>query len=351
MEIILFLPLLILFPYAVYYLFPAKFVKGFEERNEVIEPKTFYVYSFVFHVHTQFSYDSLGKPEDVKKARDLCGLDYVIITDHEVDTFKLFEDERIITGVERKINDEKGKLLGDLIEVGDIKVISHHFKRKYRWRLERKDDYFFELINLKDALIENKKSLIFYLFLGIFVYPIFKKSYLRNFVKVIKVEEYVKKYLSEGWKNKVLGGLDHHVKVYIREVGIKFLFPSYTFSFCLLRNFLISRKPVKNKKEFLEALKEGNTIISFGEKPSLFWLENSKLFVYTPYPNVLIRVFTKDKVKNFVGSNLKISLEKDPCMVVGYRYAFRVWKFFFGVKPIFVSDVVKPTEHYKILIS
>ncbi|AAC07078.1 hypothetical protein [Aquifex aeolicus] len=340
MEFLL-LPFFLFIPYILYFLYPVKFIKNFREVNEVLEPESFYIYSYAFHVHTQFSYDSLGKPEDVKKAREICGLDYVIVTDHEVDTFKLFEDKNTITGIEKKINDEKGKLQGDLIEVGDIKVISHHFKKKYRWKLERNKDYFFELINLKDSLVENKKHLFFYLFLGTFVYPVFKKSYLKNFVKVIKVEDYVKKYLSEGWENKVLGGLDHHVKVYIREVGIRFLFPSYTFSFRLLRNFLLSKKPARNKEEFLKALRSELNVISFSEKPSLFWVKNSTLFVYTPYPNVIIRIFSKDKVRTFLGSNLKFSLERGNYLVVGYIYSFRLWKFFFGVKPLFVSDLIK----------
>ncbi|RUM31428.1 MAG: hypothetical protein DSY32_01150 [Aquifex sp.] len=338
---LLFLPFLLIIPYILFFLYPVKFINDFEEVNEVLTPERFFLYSYAFHVHTQFSYDSLGKPEDVKKAREVCGLDYVVITDHEVDTFSFFEDDHTITGVERKINNDKGELQGNLIEVGDIKVISHHFKKKYRWRLERKRDYFFELINLKDSLVENKKRLFFYLFLGMFIYPIFKKTYIEDFVKVIRVEEYVKKYLSEGWENRILGGLDHHVKVYIREVGIRFLFPSYTFSFRLLRNFLLSRKPIKDKEDFLRALKSESNVISFSEKPSLFWVKDSTLFVYTPYKNVIIRVFNGKKVRSFTGSNLKLPLEKGNYLAVGYTYSFKFWKLFFGVKPLFVSDLIK----------
>lgn len=341
MELLILFPAILILPFIVFYIYPVKFVQNLEASDIVLEPPKFYLYSYVFHIHTQFSYDSLGKPEDVFRARDEEKINFVIITDHEVDFFKFFEDEKTIVGVEKKINDSQGKLLGDLIEVGDIKVISHHFKKKYRWRLERNEEYIFELINLKDALVENRKNLFFYLFLGIFLYPFAKKSYIKNFVKTINLEKYIRNYLKEGWKNKIIGGLDHHVKVYIREVGIRFLFPSYKFSFSLLRNFLISKRPLKDKKDFLNAIKREKNVISFSNKPTLFWLEESTLYVYSPFPRTLIRVFSKNNVRSFHGSNLKLKLSKGTYLVCGYTYAFRIGRFFFGLKPLFLSDLIK----------
>ncbi|GAB6065535.1 hypothetical protein JCM9492_06270 [Aquifex pyrophilus] len=338
MEFFFLLPLIFL-PYIIFFLYPIAFVKNPVRRENLINPPKLFLYSYVFHIHTQFSYDSLGKPEDVKRALLENDLDFAVITDHEVDHFKHFQDEKIIVGVEKKLNDERGKLLGDLIELGELKIISHHF-RKYRWKLERKKEYLFELINLKDALVENRRGLIFYLLLAPFIYPFMKNSYLRNFVKVIDAEKYIRKYLKEGWENKVIGGLDHHVKIYVREVGIRFLFPSYSFSFRLLRNFLLSSKPIKNKEEFIKALRNEINLISFSEKPSLVWNDGKKLFVYAPYPNVLVKVFSKNGIKTFESSSLELELPQGSYIVCGYRYAFRFWKFYFGLKPLFVSDLI-----------
>ena len=338
MELLFFL-VLIFIPYLLFYIYPIAFIKNPVRKNSLITPPKLFLYSYVFHIHTQFSYDSLGKPEDVKRAARENNIDFVIITDHEVDYFKHFEDERTIVGIERKINDEKGNLLGDLIEIGELKVISHHF-RKYKWKLPRKREYLFELINLKDSLVENRKVLIFYLLLAPFVYFFMKNAYIENFIKIIDTEKYIKKYLKECWENKLIGGLDHHVKIYIREVGIRFLFPSYSFSFRLLRNFLLSTRPIRNKEEFLRALGKEVNLISFSEKPSLVWKEGKTVFIYAPYPNVLIKVFSKNEIKNFESSSLKLNLPEGNYIVCGYRYAFRIWNFYFGLKPLFVSDLI-----------
>ena len=231
MEVLFILPILLLIPYLIFFLYPVRIERVTRDFRglSLLPPSAVFLYSYQFHIHTQFSYDSLGKPEDVLKARDEAGIDYLVITDHEVDHFKHFADERTLVGVERKINDEKGRLLGDVIELEDIKVISHHF-RKYRWKLPREKDYLFELINLKDALVHKKGRLFFHLLFAPFFYPIAREYYLKSFTKVIKPEEFAQRYLKEGWKNKLVCGLDHHVKVYVREVGIRFLFPSYRLS-------------------------------------------------------------------------------------------------------------------------
>ena len=338
MEILI--PLLLLVPYFLYFIFPVKFIPSVKKSDVVLEPPNLYIYSYQIHIHTQFSYDSLGKPEDVFTARDKNNVDYVIITDHEVDTFKYFADSRTLVGVERKIN-ANGKLLGNLIEVEGLKIITHHFKEKYRWKLEKREDYIFELINLKDALLKSKRNLFFYILLGIFIYPISRKGYLKNFLKLIDTEYYVKRYLKEGWKNKVICGLDHHVKVYVREVGIRFLFPSYMFSFSLMRNFILSRKKITYKNDLLNSIKSESNLISFSDKPSIFWKEGRKLNVYSPYPKVLIRIFGKNTEFNFLGSNACAELDKGEYIACGYTYTFKLGSLFFGLRPLFITDLIK----------
>ncbi len=342
MELLLLIPILLLIPYIVFFLYPIRVERIHKEFRglKLLPPSAVFLYSYQFHIHTQFSYDSLGKPEDLFRAREELGIDYVIVTDHEVDSFKHFADGRTLVGVERKINDENGGLLGDVIELGNVRVISHHF-RKYRWKLSRSDSYIFELINLKDALVHKKGRLIFYLLFAPFLYPIAKKYYVRNFIKILEPEEFVRKYLREGWRNKVICGLDHHVKVYVREVGIRFLFPSYRFSFSLMRGFILSGRRIKDREDFLKAFTEFPHITSFSEKPALFWTRNKTLFYYTPYENVLTLLFGENERKAFLGTNGKIELKGGRYILVGYTYLFRIWNIFFGVKPLFVSDIIK----------
>lgn len=342
MELLLLFPILLLVPYILFFLYPVRverISKNFKDLN-LLPPKAVFLYSYEFHIHTQFSYDSLGKPEDLFKARDEAQIDYLIVTDHEVDYFKHFADDRTIVGIERKINDEHGRLLGDVIEVSDLKVISHHF-RKYRWKLPRKTEYLFELINLKDALVHKKGRLFLYLLFAPFLYPVAKNYYLKNFTKVIKPEEFAEKYLEEEWENKLVCGLDHHVKVYVREVGIRFLFPSYRFSFMLMRGFVLSRRKLNTKDEFLQAFREFPHVTSFSDKPTIFWKEGNTLLYYAPYRNVLTLLLRKGEKRAYVGSNGRIELGEGVYILVGYTYLFRLGNIFFGVKPLFLSDIIK----------
>ncbi len=322
-----------------YFLFPVRYTRA-EESKINLTPPDLYLYSYVFHVHTQFSYDSLGKPEDVISAREESKVDYVIVTDHEVDHISRFADSRILTGVERKLNDEEGNLLGDLIEVGDLKVIVHHFKPRYRWRLERKEDYLFELIDLKDALMKSKGKLLLFTLASLLMYPIVKRRIPEYIPKLLDISYYSDRYLREGWRNKVIGGLDHHVKIYVREVGIRFLFPSYRHSFKIMRNFLLSPRKLKSKEELPRMIKEFNNIISFSDKPSIFWLEGKELKVYMPYNNCLLVVKEGKERREFIGSNHIVNSVSGQLILEGYTYSMRLWRFLFNVKPIFITFVV-----------
>ncbi|RLJ71268.1 hypothetical protein BCF55_1567 [Hydrogenivirga caldilitoris] len=326
-----------------FFAFPVRFVKDVSPNAPLMEPPDVFVYSYVLHIHTQFSYDSLGKPEDVIRAREEAGIDYVIVTDHGNDHIKNFADDKLIAGKEIKLNDDKGNLQGDLLEIGDLKVIAHHFRGKYRWKLEKTRDYLFELVDLRDALLENKLKLILYLFIGFLLYPILGRRIISNYTKLINTELYVERYFKEGWLCKVVGGLDHHVKLYLREVKKRLMVPSYELSFSVMRNFVTSRTPIESGKDLLKSIKEGINLISFSSKPSFVWIEENSINVYSPFNNTYVVLISRygDK-RESIGSNAKFShLEGGFYIVLGYTYALKVGRLLFGVKPLFVSDLLE----------
>ena len=326
-----------------FFLFPVRFVRVSERSPEVLEPPEAFVYSYVLHIHTQFSYDSLGKPEDIIRVRDKLGIDYVIVTDHDDDSIKNFADERVIAGREVKLNDEEGNLLGDLLEVGSLRIIAHHFRGKYRWKLDKRRDYLFELIDLRDALLENKGKLVAYILLGLFLYPFLGRRILPNYTKLIDTELYARRYISEGWSSKVVGGLDHHVKMYVREVRKRFMVPDYELSFSLMRNFLVTSKRVNSKEKFVEAISSSTNVISFSSKPSFAWVEGENIKVYTPFSNTYTLLLSKEgRVREALGSNaLYKNLDRGNYLVLGYTYSFRIGGLIFGVRPLFVSDLLE----------
>lgn len=301
-----------------------------------------YLYSFEIHLHSQFSYDSLGKPEDIIDFSRAEDIDYVIVTDHDNDHIKHFADKGLIAGIEKKILGEEGGILGDLLLVEDIRVVAHPFKERYRWKMDLPEDYLFELIDLKDALLERKGLLLSFI-PYILIKGLFSANYaLEAIKKLIPVEKYALLYLSMGIKNPIVGGLDHHVKVYIREVGIRFLFPHYRHSFRIMRNFLISKERVEGKEDFLKQLKKGHIIISFSKKPTLYWKEEGKVKVYPPERCVLIR-YGREGVEAYRGSYFEIE-QHGTSLFLAYTYKFHWSNFYFGLKPLFIF-LCKEEEH------
>ena len=342
-EAVLLLISLLLILIVWFLIFPVRWTRGAGRSEKVLEPPEVYVYSFVIHIHTQFSYDSLGTPEDVMEARDRHGIDYAIVTDHESDSIKLFADERLVAGREIKLNDEKGNLLGDLLEIGEIKVVAHHFREKYRWKLEKRGDYLFELVDLRDSFLEGKIKLILYILCSLLLYPLLGRDRIfRQFAKLVDIERYARRFLQEGWRSKVVGGLDHHVKLYFKEVRNRFLFPSYDFSFLLMRNFLLSRYPVKSREDFLKALRNETVLISFSEKPSFVWNEGRTICVYSPFGNTYTVILSRaGKRWEFLGPNVEFRpQENGSYLVIGYTYAFRIGSLLFGLRPLFISDLL-----------
>ncbi len=334
MMLILFVILLLYVAYLI--LYPFKWVKTHKVKPTYWLPD-FYIYSYQFHIHTQFSYDSLGKPEDVIRSMRLEDIDYAIVTDHDTDAIKqICHDPKVIVGIEKKITDEKGNILGDIISVENLRVVAHPFKEKYRWKLAKDEDLLVEIINLKDALLENKFRFFLFLLPTIFSYPILKEKSVTLLRKVIDVDSYAKAYLKDGWKNPVMGGLDHHVKIYIREVGMRFLFPSYRFSFLLMRNFLLSDREIDHGKDLVNAIKRNLSLISFYPKPSFIWVEDKKVYIQTPYENSLIIVEGNRKT-SFEGSYAHVELDDDTYVLYAYKYLFRIGKLYLGLSPLFIT--------------
>ncbi len=326
-----------------FFLFPVRRTKRVFLCEDLVEPPEKFIYSYVFHIHTQFSYDSLGKPQDVIEARDLLGIDFVVVTDHDDDSIKIFADERLLAGKEIKLNNKEGQLQGNLLQIGSINVIAHHFRNRYRWKLEKNKDFLFELINLRDVFLAHKRKLFFYSITAILLYPFMGKSLISSFIKLIDTKSYALKYLSEGWRCKIIGGLDHHVKFYVKEVKRRIMLPSYKISFSLMRNFLLSSIPIKGKEDFLKAMKEGVNVISFSDKPSFVWVEENKIKACSPFTNTYMIVISENlKEREFLGSNLLLSdLEPGYYIILGYTYKFRFGGMLFGVKPLFVSDLLE----------
>ncbi len=325
----------------LFFILPVKSLKNVKIANS-IDPPNFYVKSFVFHIHTQFSYDSLGKPEDIESTKKEEAIDYVIITDHENTHYKCFENEHILVGKEEKITNENG-IVGSLISVDDLKVVAHPFKKKYIWRLEKTKDLVVELIDLRDAVISSKFAML-WRYIGALIPKIFlKKRIYRFFSSALTPEIYIKKYFEQGWRNPVIGGLDHHVKIYIREVGIRLLIPSYRWSFGMLRNFAFSKSPIKTKKDLLENIKKGNTTISFVDRPSFFFEKDNHIISYLPYENSFSILYEEGMPKEtFLGSYAFFEKPKKPSFIIAYSFMFKFKNLYFGVRPIAISNIILP---------
>lgn len=325
----------------LFFILPVKSLKN-PSKGQPIDPPEFYVKSFVFHIHTEFSYDSLGKPEDIETARKEEAIDYAIITDHENTHYKCFENNHTIVGKEEKITTEKG-IVGSLISVEDLKVVAHPFKKKYIWRLPKEEDLVVELIDLRDTIIASKYKM-FWRYIASLIPKIFlKKRIYRFFAPALTPEVYIKKYFEQGWKNPVIGGLDHHVKIYVREVGIRLLIPSYKWSFGMLRNFVFSKSKLETKKDIIENIKKGNTVISFVDRPSFFFEKENHILAYLPYENSFSILYEEGIPKStFLGGYASFEKPQKPSFIVAYSYMFNIKNLYFGVKPIAISNIILP---------
>ena len=344
MIMIFLIPLFLIIALLLWFFFsPIKYFNSLRKSDLVLLPPDFFVYSFVLHIHTQYSFDSLGKPEDVVHAIEDKGIDFAIVTDHDNKEIGKHNHERLIAGREIKINDEEGNLMGNLLEVGDLKVVAHHFREKYRWLLPKDEDLFFELIDLRDSLFSSKVNFTLFVLTGLILMPFLRKSVMENLKRLIDTLGQARRYLMEGWRSRVLGGADHHVILYFRDVKKKFLFPDYRISFGLMRNILLTTKKVHTKEDLIPAIKEGFTLISFSDRYSFVWSEDGYVMATSPYQNTLFILLKEGEiVDKSVGSNYRSQdrLEKGYYMLLGFTYRFRLGRLLVGIRPLFVSDLI-----------
>jgi len=292
------------------------------------KPKDFNQKSFVAHLHTFLSYDSLGKPEEVERTARLLGVDKVFITDHGGRELKRFfpPSEILLFGWEYQ--DEK---YGRLLKLADGKytVIAHPNNEKkvlYRFKNLYEKHFFYELVDLKDVLQTAPFLPKFYFFLrSLFLYPFLGLKALDFFPRLIPLRRWIDIYLKRtDGELKIIGGLDHHVKVSFWEKPKKFFsIPHYAWSFYLLQNRTFG-------EDIFPALEGGNFYLSFCG--SQICVVHNRVFVKNRQRFLTFNHFAEGKVSvNDCGK-----IEKGAKVVAVYGYTFRLGKIYFGLTPLAV---------------
>ncbi len=278
--------------------------------------------TFVVHVHTYYSYDSLGKPEEIEKAAKKLGIDKVFITDHNNDFIKFYKSPLIIPGIEYQ-----DPIYGRVLKLNNLFLVIAHpnnnRKPEYSWRGKYKKDFFYELIDLKDVISEASTSLkIYFILRFLLLYPFVKLKALNFFPKLIPIFKWIEFYLQRTKGDlKIIGGLDHHVKLSLWEKPKKFFsFPPYLWSFYLLSNKTFG-------DEIIESLYSGNFYISLCNFEIL--KKDNKIL----YKERKILTFNFFK-KGFYKVNSCGIIEANASLVVLFKYSFRIGKIYFGLSPV-----------------
>ncbi|WP_456392473.1 PHP domain-containing protein [Persephonella sp.] len=320
-------------------------------------PEDIYRYSVIAHIHTQFSFDSLGKPSDIKKAMEENGIDFVFVTDHDNDNYRFFEDERIFAGVEKNTPDGRLLLLGN-----KLPVISHpnNFEfEHYRWKGEFRPDHLYEIIDIKDGIVWNKPLAIISLIKNIIIYPL-TRDILHKWNCLIPLESWSRLYFARARGLKLIGGLDLHIKLVYQEHTHGILIPSYRAGFKWLVNRVYSRKPLNGKEDVLDALKKGNLYISLKQFYGEFFATNGS-DVYLPGEKIppgskLVCEFPHKKTVKI------LKYENKPVVVTHrdrfgyevnmagmyhfevYEYDFRIGNLYFGFRPVAITNLFEVVD-------
>ncbi|NPA52594.1 MAG: phosphoesterase [Aquificae bacterium] len=327
------------------------------EEFPTIEPN-FNIYRVITHIHTQFSFDSLGKPSDIKKAMEINKIDFVFVTDHNNTDYKCFEDDKIFAGIEKNTDDGRLLLLG-----GVLPVISHphNFEfEHYKWKGDFKKEYLYEIIVPKDAFVWNKKLAVAVFLKNLLIYP-FTRRIVHKWNSFIPLEEWTKLYFSRARGENLIGGLDLHIKLVYQEHTHGPMFPSYKDGFRWLQNVVLSKKDIKSKKDILNALSHGNLYISINENYGEFFAIDESQNIYTlgdsiPLSSVL---YCKIKDKKRV---IFLKRENEPVIITDkkefhfktkekgfyhfeiYEYDFKIGNLYFGFRPVIITNFFKVEE-------
>lgn len=352
--------LFLLIVYVVFWEFyPYKFLK-LEDKNltTYVKPhQNINKYKVIAHIHTQFSFDSLGKPSDIKKAMEENNIDFVFITDHNNDDYKYFENDRVFAGIE--INTESGRLL----KLGNkLPVISHpnNFEfEHYKWKGDFKEGYLYELIDIKDMVVWNKLKTAFKLLKNIILFP-FTFNIIRKWNALIPLEDWVKLYFDRAPHLKIIGGLDLHVKFVYQEHTHGILIPSYKSGFKWLVNYLITDKVLKTKEDVLNELEKGRAFLVLNQKfGDVFIKKDEKMYFLgdkVPKFSDFSVSFPVDKLVKILKKDNKPVLkteEKEFSYILNevgryhleiYEYDFKIFNFYFGFRPVGITNWVEVYE-------
>jgi hypothetical protein len=272
--------------------------------------------SFVLHLHTVYSYDSLGKPQEIERAAKTLGVNKVFTTDHENDLIgKCHQSEIIVGGVETD-HPEYGRIL----KIDETIILTHPDNPKYPWRGKFKRGFYYEIINLKDAIKRAPLWLkAYFIARSLLLYPLSREAALKFFPKLIPLGRWIGLYLERtGGTLPIVGGLDHHVKLTLWEKPKKsFSFPPYRDSFFILQNKTFG-------EEAENALRTGRFYLSLcGETLEV---ERNRVLIES---KALFFNYKSDEVSvNTCGE-----LEEGTLLVAVYRYLFGVGNYYFGLRP------------------
>lgn len=319
------------------------------EKKEFLK-HNFYTYNVITHIHTQFSFDSLGKPSDIKKAMEINNIDFVFVTDHNNLDYKLFEDDKIFAGIERNSEDGRLLLLGN-----QLPVISHPHNfdfEHYRWKGPFKEGYLYEFINIKDIVAWNKLITGLALIKNLLILPLVK-SPIHKWNSLIPIDKWRKLYYSKAKHLNIIGGLDLHVKVVYQERTHGTLIPSYKSGFKWLINKVYSEKPLITKEDVLDALSKGNLYLSINQNfIDIVALDNGNLKKIGDKLSVGSDIFIKSKEKRVcilykdctpilktdeISFSYKIR-EKGNYHLEVYEYDFRLFNLYIGFRPVVITN-------------
>ncbi|WP_456400541.1 PHP domain-containing protein [Persephonella sp.] len=272
LYIILLIIAVLVLLYILYFEFrPFRYLKLDENKLSSLPesfPEEINIYNVIAHIHTQFSFDSLGKPSDIRKAAEVNNIDFVFVTDHDNDNYRYFEDGRIFAGIEKNTPDGRLLLLGN-----ELPVISHpnNFEfDHYKWKGEFREDHLYEIIDIKDGIVWNKTLSVMTLIKNLLIFP-FTRYLLHKWNSLIPLEKWVDLYFERAKGLRLIGGLDLHIKLVYQEHTHGVLIPSYIDGFKWLVNKVFSKTEVKDKKSILELLRKGSLYISLKGKEGYFW--------------------------------------------------------------------------------
>jgi hypothetical protein len=330
------------------------------------KPENVKKYNVIIHLHTQFSFDSLGKPSDIRKAKIENNIDFVFITDHNNDDYKYFEGDGIFAGIEKNTPEGRVLLIGN-----ELKAISHPNNLEfdhYKWRGDFSIEYLYELINVKDVIVWKKSLSILTLLKNLFLLPLTRDIY-RKWNSLIPLDNWMELYFSRALGLKYFGGLDHHVKFVYQEHTHGILIPSYNSAFKWLVNRVYSRKEFTYKKDILESIKRGNLAITMNGADGYFWASDHRDMLvglpgdkidYSSYLNCSIEhkkpvliALKKDNNIMFITEKTEFSYpadEKGYYHFEVYEYDFKIGNIYFGVRPVVITNYFEVVDEIEIYV-